>query len=439
MILSDIHIGNDSPTNWYQSELHAPFLEKALAWGGDAVNKVDQLVILGDLVDQWTYAPDIIPPSFSDITTALCNNSIFGNGMALAVAISKISERGGEAVYVNGNHDMNVATSDIMALSGQMGAQLKHSPFLYYEPDMGNKPIYLSHGHLYSLFCAPDYANPPSTWNHIPLGHFITRMSALWDSIILQNNPSCSNVAELPDTGNPMGASMVLGAIVAIYEQWKSDSELISRLIMDALVSAVEAIGGKAPSSFKLPGMDPSGYPSVEDVVSQYGNLAKGPLSAPTTTYPSVPNIDAKYYGDLLDRKHLMLALAIGDTDAMQNLMGWVVPLETTLNWPVITMGHTHKPKNTVHNIFNIAYTNSGFNCPSAPDMKLQPPCCETEKSAIKVPTFSVLEWNSASEVYALTVYEVVRHGSIGSYTYTVKVLLGPKPIEASRRQRKPG
>src|SRR4029079_17601135 len=74
VVISDIHIGTNTKTCWYQKSVHEPYLATvfdyivAHAEGVDA--PVTDLVILGDLFDFWTYPPDQRPPTIDDIIAA---------------------------------------------------------------------------------------------------------------------------------------------------------------------------------------------------------------------------------------------------------------------------------------------------------------------------------------------------------------------------------
>src|SRR4051794_14441879 len=63
VVLSDVHIGSNDPTNWYQGEVHEPYLVAALDWVVANADSVRELIVLGDLVDFWTYVPSDRPPS----------------------------------------------------------------------------------------------------------------------------------------------------------------------------------------------------------------------------------------------------------------------------------------------------------------------------------------------------------------------------------------
>ena len=66
VLISDIHIGNNSPTNWFQDTVHPPFLGKVLEYVRENTGTIKELIILGDLVDQWMYTPTEQPPSLAD-------------------------------------------------------------------------------------------------------------------------------------------------------------------------------------------------------------------------------------------------------------------------------------------------------------------------------------------------------------------------------------
>ena len=110
-MLSDIHIGDNSRTCWYQRSLHEPYLAAVLdyviahAAGADPITK---LVVLGDLFDFWTYPPEQKPPTVEQIIAA--NDEILGPGGKLAQAIAAVH---GNAIYLHGNHDIGITQADL--------------------------------------------------------------------------------------------------------------------------------------------------------------------------------------------------------------------------------------------------------------------------------------------------------------------------------------
>ena len=55
VVISDVHIGTNAATNWYQRTVHEPYLVAALDWVVANAASIRELVLLGDLVDFWTY------------------------------------------------------------------------------------------------------------------------------------------------------------------------------------------------------------------------------------------------------------------------------------------------------------------------------------------------------------------------------------------------
>src|SRR4028118_1830430 len=103
VVLSDIHIGTNSPTNWYQKNFHEPYLSAILDYVINNAAAIQELILLGDIFDFWTYPPDRQPPTCADILNA--NPNIFGINGRLSQALTALE---GRVTYVNGNHDMNI-------------------------------------------------------------------------------------------------------------------------------------------------------------------------------------------------------------------------------------------------------------------------------------------------------------------------------------------
>ena len=59
VVLSDIHIGDNTRTCWYQSDIHGPYLQALFDWVVARADSIRELVLLGDVVDLWTYPCDV--------------------------------------------------------------------------------------------------------------------------------------------------------------------------------------------------------------------------------------------------------------------------------------------------------------------------------------------------------------------------------------------
>lgn len=128
--------------------------------------KFQDVIIIGDLMDDWVYPVDIVPPSLEAIIKAPINKGI-------TQALKKLAKNKEiTVVYLPGNHDMGV-TLEIVE---------KHFKGMIFGGTASYNSAYRSsrllaeHGSAYAMFNAPDKINSPGT--HLPLGYFISRVVA---------------------------------------------------------------------------------------------------------------------------------------------------------------------------------------------------------------------------------------------------------------------
>jgi len=168
VFISDLHMNVDANYSWLRD--HAVQLAQFLK-DLNAREDVGELVILGDLVDDWVSPVKDSPQSFADVLAADTNAGI-------VAALQAVCQNTGIAVtYVTGNHDMlSFETQNRAALINAFPCMtiISDAPGLgaYARDDV----IWAEHGHRYCLFNAPD------TWSraggHLPMGYFISRMAA---------------------------------------------------------------------------------------------------------------------------------------------------------------------------------------------------------------------------------------------------------------------
>lgn len=127
---------------------------------------VQELVIIGDLMDDWVYPVNVTPPSLESIIKAPINKQI-------VQALKKLSKNKNITVlYLPGNHDMGVNLQIIQ----------KNFPGMIFGGTITNNSVYRTsrlraeHGSAYAMFNAPDKINGSGT--HLPLGYFISRVVA---------------------------------------------------------------------------------------------------------------------------------------------------------------------------------------------------------------------------------------------------------------------
>ncbi len=168
VFISDLHLNVDAPYAWLVD--HAPYLAAFLS-EVNARDDVAELIILGDMLDDWVTPVGYTPQTFSDIISA-------NYSTGLVPAFQAICQNPNIAVtYVTGNHDLLSFESQNKAV---IAAAFPGMNIVSDAPGLGvytkNNVIWAEHGHRYTLFNAPDIWSRPD--GHLPLGYFITRLAA---------------------------------------------------------------------------------------------------------------------------------------------------------------------------------------------------------------------------------------------------------------------
>ncbi len=177
--ISDIHMGDERAVsgNYCWFDENADALENFLDYVMSCPD-VKQLVILGDLFDEWLVPYDISP---FDSSVNIHNSEEYFNAIANCPTNAEIfnkfrtivNEGEIELIYVPGNHDM-LLTHEILngiipniTWMGDVPGLGKYSPV---------DGIIMEHGHRYDLFNCPQSLINPS--HKLPPGYFIARLYA---------------------------------------------------------------------------------------------------------------------------------------------------------------------------------------------------------------------------------------------------------------------
>ncbi|MHC4741307.1 MAG: metallophosphoesterase [Planctomycetota bacterium] len=176
--ISDIHMnagkGFRKAKGQYPYEWLGPDEVKRFADFLNFVNRakdVQELVIIGDLLDDWVYPVDIVPPSLEDILKAPINRPIV-RALKRLTAKKKNKDEEITVLYLPGNHDMGITREMIRRQFPRMifgGTALYNSVYR-------SSRLRAEHGSAYAMFNAPDAINSPG--NRLPLGYFISRVVA---------------------------------------------------------------------------------------------------------------------------------------------------------------------------------------------------------------------------------------------------------------------
>ncbi len=341
-ILSDIHIGNNANTCWYQSKVHEPYLVAALDWVVNNAATFGEVVLLGDLVDTWTYPPRTRPPSMADIIAA--NPNVLGPDGALARVVKAVPK----VTFLLGNHDGTLTQGDITALQTAVGPIQKVDPVHVLTGTTGTRTV-VSHGHYWTMFNAPDDRSP---WDTLPVGHFVTRaFSYLMDGTLQPGQ----TVADLPNMGYPSGFKLE-DLLKSLGPDMKPD---LAGLLLDYVTTAAK-------------------MPQAEPILLPDGN---------TTTIADAKRIYADLFTRWVTKENgsvLNAARAALADDSGDYLAWFAQRLAIQQNADLVVMGHTHTPIGGL-TVSPINYYNSGFECVAVPD---NPP---------KEFTFTIVDLESAS------------------------------------------
>ena len=326
VILSDVHIGNDAPTCWYQTSVHEPYLVAALNWIVQNAGMFQEVILLGDLVDTWTYPPSVQPPSMADIIAA--NPNVLGPDGALARVVKAVPK----VTFLLGNHDGTLTPADITALQDSVGPVELVDPVRVLTGTSGARTAF-SHGHLWTMFNAPDDRAP---WgDSLPVGHFVTRAFSYMMANRLQPGQT---VADLSNMGYPNG-----------FDIWQFLSSLGPNMSPDIAALLLDYVSTVAQMPESLPVVLPNGATTTVTEAKQiYANLF--------TRWVQMEN------GSIQNAARAALA------DGSGNYLAWFAQrLAIQESADLVVMGHTHTPIGGL-TIAPVNYLNSGFECATVPD-----------------------------------------------------------------------
>jgi UDP-2,3-diacylglucosamine pyrophosphatase LpxH len=331
VVISDIHMGTNVPTNWYQQSIHEPYLINILQYVISNRSEIDELIILGDLFDFWTYPPDMKPPSANDIIVA--NPAILGPGGLISQVLDALN---GNVSYVRGNHDITTTQDDLNGIGNSV-----HKVIL--QPDIYLKDgVIYTHGNLFTMFNAPDIStNPPQP---IPAGHFVTRAISY---MLQQKGESASG-----ESG--FGASnMGYGGLSGLLNDGWEGIEYAS--LVDELLTDIQ---------------NTTNISDDQEIILER-NLGSITFGQAKLIYKNLASAWFDKYnhgeGDLRGGMYVYKAV-FADYDG--SYLGWFAQqLAFEYNANLVVMGHTHIPKAGLEgDIAN--YINSGFECVPTPDMQ---------------------------------------------------------------------
>ena len=326
-VLSDVHIGNNANTCWYQSSVHEPYVVAALEWIVQNAGMFQEVILLGDLVDTWTYPPSVQPPGMADIITA--NPNVLGSNGALAKVVNAVPK----VTFLLGNHDGTLTQADIATLQNAVGPIELVDPVHVLTGTSGARTAF-SHGHYWTMFNAPDNTSP---WDTLPVGHFVTRAFSYMMANTLPPGQTCADMANM---GYPRRVQHHAVPAVAGAEHDPGHRRPAAGLCRDRR-QHVRVTADRPPAR------------RDHDDRRRQADLRR----------PLHP-LGGQENGSVLNAARAALA------DGSGNYLAWFAQrLAIQQSADLVVFGHTHTPIGGL-TISPINYYNSGFECASSPTIR---------------------------------------------------------------------
>jgi UDP-2,3-diacylglucosamine pyrophosphatase LpxH len=332
VVISDVHIGTNAPTNWYQRKVHEPYLVAALDWVVANANSVRELVLLGDLVDFWTYVPSARPPSLADIIAA--NPAVLGvkeDGSKGALGRVVAALPPGGVSLMLGNHDGTLDAADVATLSAAVGGDIRLVDPVHVLAGASGKRTVFSHGHLWTMFNAPDAT---TRFSPLPVGHFVTRIIA-YKAVNSLLRPG-QTVADLPLWGQPDPT-----LITQISALISGEPNLVSGVLLELFAQD-------------------AGFPENEPVTLPEGQTCT--IAEAKAIYTPLVVQWILQWGEDAARA------AMADYEGGSYLAWFAQRLALENDADLVVMGHTHQPVGGL-TASPVTYINNGYECAASPDL----------------------------------------------------------------------
>jgi len=165
VFVSDVHMSpgwslksKQGCYDWFsndQAQQFGNFLKKMID-----DNTINEVILLGDLMDGWVYPIETQPPKYDKTANASHIVDIMAN-------LRKLAQGNKKVFYVMGNHDMTLAENQFDNFKATAFAGITFRDF--YETGDG---LYAEHGHEYTMYNAVDPKH------ELPIGHYISRLAA---------------------------------------------------------------------------------------------------------------------------------------------------------------------------------------------------------------------------------------------------------------------
>jgi hypothetical protein len=316
IIMSDLHMSaglgltaadGQYPWEWFTNADLAR-LEWFLQYLYDshATEPIDDIVLLGDVFDNWVFPHDMKPPTLGSVIQSSRLEPIYGK-------INALTNQCG-VLFMPGNHDYTLTHSQLMSVLPRVGFGGRGVDC----PQFGSGQMLSEHGNGKALFCSPD----PKRVDELPLGYFISRIAA----------------TATRKTGNHDPSKKLIENVLK-HELGK---EKIAEIVVDVVA--------------KMAGLDDASEIVMPDDLWCGKNVTIGAVK--------------KTYADLFtefDSRYGAVGVAMGIAAECGDLAPIADTYLLRSAIRLVVMGHTHCATAQQHHVLrNTAYVNSGCWCGNA-------------------------------------------------------------------------
>ncbi|MEI6091711.1 MAG: metallophosphoesterase [bacterium] len=344
VVISDIHLGADLAYSECKRNLEP--LEKLLKQIKAAPN-VKEVVIAGDLIDEW-FVPATIN-TYQGKDQADFVKRIAATNKGVFDALNGIIRAGKILVtYVPGNHDLTITAANIESiLPGINQARDAVLGLGTYSP-VDYPKIAIEHSHRYNFFCAPDPISnqdvAPGTI--MPPGYFFTRIAALY---VIQGRPKPVNT--IPVVTKNITGDESQDLLYRYWKDWAMTLKLFpitNRFDENVIVTNVDGFKGSYSVNNLLPNQ--SNANGLIDV-----NFFKG-IQDTWEARQTANNVAIH----TITSRAIDSVMSATETDYQANLQYFMNP---KTDKRIVVFGHTHEPKIVATESYNnkkCVYANSG-------------------------------------------------------------------------------
>lgn len=254
VFISDIHLGTEDSANrkygWFWKEKAILLGQFLTQLAND--NTLAELVIVGDLFDEWVVPFDTSPTAsgsnqFSIIAAAPQNQPVIA-GLKQLIATPGVT-----VYYVPGNHDMLIQ-SDELTKKILPGIKPIIDSTVTGKGVYQSGSVYAEHGSFYDLFNAPDvYDKIQGATHHLPVGFYVARSQA--QGVI---------------NGNPLSRSNLYKDIKALWDTWNRNNPLVTNIY-----NTIAKLSNTTNQDIVMSGLDgiKNNVKNTANVTDAYGNV----------------------------------------------------------------------------------------------------------------------------------------------------------------------